>query len=187
MRHRYNTSAIVLARTPLAEASALLYALTPEFGLIKARAQGVRKPGAKLAPAIQTLTEHDAILVRGKEGWRLSGAVLAEDWFHALSTQKRACAGRIARLLLRLVRGESQGTELFSIFRAFLEALTTLTDAEVEHTELLVALHLLRELGLDAGEMPVSNAYDADTMAFVSVNRKALITRINHGISASGL
>lgn len=187
MRHRYNTSAIVIARTPLAEASALLYALTPEFGLIKARAQGVRKAGAKLAPSVQTLTEHDAILVKGKEGWRLSGAVLTEDWFHALSSEKRACAGRIARLLLRLVHGESQGTELFGIYRAFLEALTTQTAEEVEHSELLVALHVLRELGLDAGVMPVSSHYDADTMSFAMQHRKELVTRINHGISASGL
>ena len=51
----------MLARTPLAEASASLLLLTEEFGLARARAQGVRKPGAKMAGALATLAESDVI------------------------------------------------------------------------------------------------------------------------------
>jgi recombinational DNA repair protein (RecF pathway) len=188
MRPRYNTSAIVLARTPLAEASALLYTLTSEFGLVKVRAQGVRKPGAKLAPAVQTLIEHDAILVRGKDGWRLSGAVPTIDWFRALSTSNRSRAGRVGRLLLRLVQGETTDTELFILYRSFIEALTKLEEEDADTAEHLIALRLLKTLGLDAGNIPGEDVlFDATTLTQVRSDKRAYIMRINRGISASGL
>lgn len=188
MRPRYNTSAIVLARTPLAEASTLLYALTSEFGLVKARAQGVRKPGAKLAPAVQTLTEHDAILVRGKDGWRLSGAVLTYNWFEQLSSANRKRAGRVARLLLRLVQGETTDPEFFTHYRSFIQALTTLGEEEADSAEHIVALRLLQTLGLDAGDIPGDgSAYDTETLARLQSDKRTYVLRINRGISASGL
>jgi DNA repair protein RecO len=183
MRPKYGTPSIVLARTPLAEASALLYLLTEDFGLLKARAQGLRKSGAKLAPALQTLTESDVMLVRGKDAWRLSGAILAKDWPRTLSASARARAGRTARLLLRLVHGESTDTELFSIFKGFLEALPTLSEAQADAAEHLVALRLLRELGLDAGEIP--SGYES--LENGETQKRDLIIRINRGIAASGL
>ncbi len=188
MRPRYSAEAIVLARSPLAEASALLYLLTHEFGLVKARAQGVRKPGAKLASAVQTLNESDVILVRGKDGWRLSGATLAKDWFATLPAPARSRAGRISRLLMRLVHGESNDAAPFYIFRGLLETLPTLTDPEADAAETLAALRLLRALGLDAGTIPGGEGqYDASTLAEVIASRRDLILRVNRGIEASGL
>src|ERR1700722_4910107 len=109
MRHKYTTTGIVLARTPIGEASAFITLLTPDLGLIRARAQSVRKPGAKLAAALQTFSESDVIVVRGKEGWRLSGAVLGRAWFSELSLPARLRAGRITSLILRLVHSDSLG------------------------------------------------------------------------------
>jgi len=189
MRPRYSAEAIVLARSPLAEASALLYVLTHEFGLVRVRAQGVRKPGAKLAAAVQTFTESDMILVRGKDGWRLSGAVLAHDWFATLPAGARSRAGRIARLLLRLVHGETSDTASFYIFRGLLEALPMLSEPEADAAETLAALRILRALGLDAGEMPgtTDTDYTKETLATVVAERRVFVMRVNRGIEASGL
>jgi DNA repair protein RecO len=188
MRPRYSSEAIVLARTPLAEASALFYLLTHEFGLVKARAQGIRKPGAKLAAALQTFTESDVILVRGKEGWRLSGAVLATNWFETLPPASRSRAGRIASLLLRFVHGESGDPALFYIFRGLLEALPALSEPEADAAECLAALRLLRALGLDEGTMPGEGEnYTTEVLAPVLEDRRSFVTRINRGIEASGL
>src|SRR5580692_963366 len=109
MRHKYATTGIILSRTPIGEASAFITLLTPDLGLVRARAQSIRKPGAKLAAALQTFSESDVILVRGKDGWRLSGAVLARSWFTELNAPARLRAGRITNLVLRLVHGESSG------------------------------------------------------------------------------
>ncbi len=177
-----------MGRSPLAEASATLFLLTHEFGLVKARAQGVRKAGAKLASAVQTFNESDMILVRGKDGWRLSGAVLAKDWFAALSPVARSRAGRIARLLLRLVHGESNDPAAFYLFRGFLAVLPGLTETEADAAETLAALRILRSLGLDAGEMPGTDEdYSVEVLTNVASDRSLYIKRVNRGIEASGL
>src|SRR3989344_8524709 len=85
MQHKYLTRAIVLGRYPVKEAGSTVVLLTQDLGLVRARAEGLRRSGAKLAHALQTLSEVDATLLRGKEGWRLSGAMLIEPWFSTLT------------------------------------------------------------------------------------------------------
>lgn len=177
MRPNYVTPAIVLSRTSIGEASALVTLLTADFGLLRARAQGVRKSGAKLSHALRTLSELDANLLYGKEGWRLSGASLVEDHFTELSAAARARAGRISLLLLRLVHGETKEPELFRAFRDLLVALKDENEEKQDAGECLAALRIVNALGLDAGEVPAS----------VTGNRKEIIARINQGIAASGL
>ncbi len=187
MRHKYPTDAIVLSRTPLAEESALLTLLTREVGLVRARAQGVRKPGAKLAGALATFAESDVILVAGKEGWRVSGALLQENWFQKLPRAARVRAARISTLLLRLVHGESPDATLFDTFKAFLSALADFPESMHDPAECLAALRLLSALGLDAGEIPEEGLFTSESLLSVADNRSVFITRVNRGIAASGL
>lgn len=177
MRPNYVTPAIVLSRTSIGEASALVTLLTSDFGLLRARAQGVRKSGAKLSHALRTLSELDASLLYGKEGWRLSGASLVEDHFTELPPAARLRAGRISLLLLRLVHGETKEPELFRAFRSLLIALKDEDEEKQDAAECLAALRIVNALGLDAGEVPSS----------IEGNRKEVIARINQGIVASGL
>lgn len=183
MRHKYATQAIVLARTPLKESATLLTLLTEEFGVLRARAEGLRKPGAKLAHALQTLDQCDVTLVRGKEGWRLSGAHLEERWFGKLDRRGRERAGRVNGLLLRLVHGETNDTFLFSIFLRFLKALSGREEEAQDAAECFTALRMLASLGLDAGAIPENNEY----APLAPDERRELVTRINRGIAASGL
>ncbi len=179
MRPKYVTPAIVLARNPHGEANALVTLLTADFGLLRARAQGVRKSGAKLASALTTLSELDASLFYGKEGWRLSGASLTEDHFGNLDTVSRVRAGRISSLLLRLVKGESAEPELFFAMKDFLSTLPGEDEETQDALECRTALRLVSALGLDAGEIPA--------LEEVHTARKEIVARINIGIAASGL
>ena len=183
MRHKYATDAIVLARTPLKESATLLTLLTEEFGVLRARAEGLRKPGSKLAHALQTFDRCEVTLVRGKEGWRLSGALLEERWFSKLDRKGRERAGRVNGLLLRLVQGEVNDTFLFSIFIRFLEALAGREEEGQDAAECFAALRVLASLGLDAGAIPEDHEY----APLPPEERRALVTRINRGIAASGL
>jgi len=176
----------VLARTPLAEASASLSMLTEEFGLIRARAQGIRKPGAKLAGAVQTFAECDVILVRGKDGWRLSGANLVHNRFRDLSPDGRKRAGRIASLMLRLIHGEANDPIPFTLFAEFLEVLPTLSEAQADAAETLVALRLLTFLGLADTALP-ETGYAGELLEKITQERSDYIRKINRGLSASGL
>ncbi|KND51148.1 MAG: DNA repair protein RecO [Parcubacteria bacterium C7867-001] len=186
MRHKYVTTGIVLSRIPLAEASLLVTILTPEFGLIRARVQGVRTPSAKLSSALQTLCESDLMLVRGKEGWRIPNAVLGTNWFRQLSRSARLRAGRIASLIQRLVHGEAGDIALYGAFASFLAALPSLSETEQDAAECLVALRIVRILGLDAGEIP-STEFVPESLSAIVSDRSAIVSRINRGLAASGL
>ncbi len=186
MRHKYSTQALVLARYPIAEAGMVVTLLTPELGLIRARAEGVRRSGAKLAHALQILHASDVILVRGKEGWRLTGALLHEDCFSCLTREGRMRAGRVAGLLLRLVSGELAEPALHAHFYDFVRALPDLTEEEQNGAESLVALRLLHTLGSDAGELPPAG-YTKEALDHALADRTGLVVRINRGITTSGL
>jgi recombinational DNA repair protein (RecF pathway) len=189
MRHKYATRALVLGRTSLREQGSMVVLLTEELGLLRARAEGLRKPGSKLAHALQTFSECDATLLRGKDGWRLSGAILIENWFGRLKRPARERAGRVAGLLLRLVHGEAHDPALFELMHPFLVALPDLGEEEADAAECFAALRLLAALGLDAGALPGGSpvSYDPASLTLTREARQELVLRINRGISASGL
>ena len=184
MRHKYETRGIVLSRLPLGEANAFVTLLTPELGLIRARAQGVRRSGAKLAGALTTFAESDVVIVRGRESWRIAGAVLVENWF----AEPRERAGRISSLLLRLVAGETHDSKLFSIINGFFNILPSLSNDLQEAAEILAALRILAVLGFDKGGISENvSAFTRPLLAEILRDRTRYISRINHGIEASGL
>ncbi len=189
MRHKYETRGLVLARSHTGEANTFVTMMTPDLGLVYARAQSLRKHGAKLAASLVTFAESDVVLVRGKEGWRITGAVLEENWFQRLERiQTRTRATRVSGLLLRLVAGEEPDGRLYPIMRGFFTALVELPTEVHEAAEVLVVLRLLAVLGLDTGEIPGEYAvYTVPMLAEVKKNRLQYIARINTGISASGL
>lgn len=179
----------MLSRSPLGEANASVTLLTRGLGLVRARAQGVRRPGAKLASALTTFAESSLVLVRGKEGWRVTGAVLEENWFIRMRhSSARGVAARVSGLLLRLVAGEANDSALFDILTGFFTALSTLPEEAHETAEILAALRVLAALGLDAGSIPGSvSEFTPAVLATVAGTRTGYIARINHGIGISGL
>ena len=171
------------------EATTLVTLLTSDLGLVQARAQSLRNSGAKLASSLATLTESSVILVRGKEGWRATGAVLEENWFMRLpSVTSQETVARVSGLLLRLVAGEAQDVELFPLMKNFLEALATFPSDLHEGVEILTVLQILQALGLDAGEIPGDTTTITEPFIHTLLeNRVQYVARINTGIAASGL
>jgi len=187
MRHTYDTRAIALGRVPVGEATALIALLTEDLGLVYARAQSVRRPGAKLAAPLATLAESAVALVRGKEQWRVSGAVLAESWFVRLPGGSRASAARLVALLARLVPVESRDPRLFVLVRGALRALAEGGDGRQESIETLATLRLLAVLGLAAYDAGSVDDYARTTLDRAAAERQALIALIDAGLAASGL
>jgi len=165
-----------------------VFVLTPELGLVRALAQSVRKPGAKLSAALATFTESDLVLVRGREWWRVSGAVLHTNWFLQMHDNARQRSSHVAGLLLRLVAGETHDPSLFLIITGFFKALTELPEDMHNAAEMLAVLRILAVLGLDAGEIPgEASLFTQPFLTTVTKNRAKYLARINHGITASGL
>lgn len=189
MRHKYETRGIVLARTSLGEASAYITILTPELGLVRARAQSVRRSGAKLSSALATFAESSVVLVRGKDDWRITGAVLEENWFMQMkSAAARAAAARITGLALRLVAGEVHDQRVYSLLTSYFSALSDIAEDQYESAESLAALRILAILGLDAGDIPGEiTMFSPDVLEKIADNQTEYAARISHGIEASGL
>lgn len=179
MRHKYHTTALVLSRAPLGEANVLVTLLTEEVGLVRARAQALRKPGAKLASALATFAESEVVLVRGAEGWRVAGALLKENWFGQMGSAARTRAARISGLLLRLLPGEAIDPPAFTVIRDTFTAFATEPESLYDAIECRAVLSLLSLLGLDAGDIP--------DLIEMSRERSPFIARINRGIALSGL
>ena len=189
MRHIYETRSIVLSRTPVGEANMLLTLLTSELGLVRVNAQGVRRSGAKLASSLTTFAESHITLLRGREVWRVSGAILKENWFERMSDiAARRCAVRVCGLLTRLVTGEMPDLTLFSIMVGFFEALTEPTSDAYDSVEVLALLRILAALGLDEHEtLEEPSVFVGESLVRVARDRSDYIARINRGIAVSGL
>lgn len=141
-----------------------------------------------MSAGLLTLAEAEVTLLRGKDGWRLAGTILKEDWAHKLPKEARMRAARVLALADRLVRGESTDPSLFMIATRYLSALAELPEDVHDAAESIAALRILAALGLDAGEgYDDIGDYSTETMTQAKADRSALISRINRGIAASGL
>lgn len=189
MRHKYATRGIVVGRAPFGEAHARLAIVTEELGLVHARAAGLRKLQSKLAHALTTFCESDVVLVAGSDGWRLAGAVLAENWFARLATaEARERAGRVASLLVRLSPGEAPECTSYPLFAAYLRALVEGDPALGEAAELVAAEAVLAFAGVgEGGATSAPPDFGRVPLTAALRERTALIARINRGIAASGL
>lgn len=188
MQHKYRTEVLVLARHPLKEHDATVVLATPDFGIIRARTAGLRKPGSKMAAGLQTLMESNIALIRAKDGWRLAGALPLRDWARELSFGNRKRFARVSELMQRLSHGEESEPRLHAEALSFADALSRLPEEEQDAAECLAALRVLHILGHDAGNMPGDFCdYGEKALAVVGGERKTYVARINTGIIASGL
>lgn len=189
MRHKYDTRALALFKTPSGERGAAVTLLTEELGLVRAFAQGIFRPGAKLAPALVTFVESDVTLVRGAEVWRVTGAAPREQWFARMNGfVARERAARVCRLLTRLVVGEEPNSKLFPVVAGFFQTLSELPEDSHDAAELSAVLALLGALGLaDEAHTPVAEAFSAESLAAIARDRSRYVAYANQGIAASGL
>lgn len=167
----------------------LVTLITQDIGLVRARAQGLRRSGAKLAHSLKTFSESSVVLIRGKESWRIAGAVLEEDWFARLEcAEARERVGRISSLLMRLVADETNDKKIFPIVKEFFNALAVVKSDLHEAVEILTALRILAVLGLDGGVIRGEPTdFTQPLLAEVLEKRTSYIARVNNGILASGL
>ena len=73
MYQKYQTEALVLGSRERGEADRVFALYTRDFGLVWARASGVRRENSKMRYALQSYCYIQTGLVRGKRGWRLAG------------------------------------------------------------------------------------------------------------------
>ena len=134
----YTTRGWILGSAPSGEASKMYVLYTEDFGLVTARAQGVRLLSSKMRYNLAEYALCDISLVRGKEFWRLTGATAV-----ALPDSGKLARARVLHLVRRLVQGEERNEKLF-------RALGNLASEDASETDALC--EVLSALGyLDLG------------------------------------
>ena len=96
----HTTEGIVLNKIPYGEYDALYDIYTKGFGKIRARAQGIKKEGAKLKGHLEPLSLVRVTFVLGKHGERLTHATMILFFESMRQSKEKLFAGlRIAALL----------------------------------------------------------------------------------------
>jgi DNA repair protein RecO (recombination protein O) len=192
MHKKFLTRGLVLSKYVSGEANVSIALLTPEWGLIRAAARSARRERSKLRYGLEPLTEGRFSLVRGQGQWRLVG-VEQVSRAGAGSALRRAQAGQVMRLLMRLMPGES-GDEL--LYRSVVEGLTALSrvpdDADASAIECVLVLRVLARLGYlpDLPELTPfveSDFFSQELATAARASRKTLVKLINDSLNASGL
>lgn len=165
-KREVTTRGIVIGRTQAGEGSLRAHLYTEELGLVSAIAKSAREERSKLRAYLTTGTCGMYSLVRGREYWRVTGAVGAVHSLMRRDPEEQGASARVIGVVRQLVHGEGANAALFAAFWEFLHNTNPLV---AEHR---AVAHILASLGYVA-------ASDLDEPNLIEV--------INRGLAASGL
>ncbi|HVV38729.1 MAG TPA: DNA repair protein RecO [Candidatus Paceibacterota bacterium] len=194
MHKLFVSDGVVLGKKGLGEANTLVAILTRELGLVKAVARSARREASKLRYSIEPLSSGTYSFIRGKNEWKLTGAVGAVDEWRAgdISTEKRQAAGRIVRLLMRLIHGEEYNTALYETVAEGLSALSRSQGATVQSIETVLVLRIVSHLGYlpqtpELQPFIEQDFFSIELQAEAEASRALLLKAINDSLTATGL
>lgn len=193
MHQIHITEGIVLGKRGVGEANTLVFVLTKKLGLIRAAARSTRVEKSKLRYGLEPLTYARFSFVRGKHEWRLVGV---EDALHEAvgpSMQRRQAAGRIAKLIMRLVQGEEPVPALFtSLSEGLLFLASAVSEQDAQAIETVLVLRILSQLGYLPHTPEVTpfisdQLFSMELAAAAAQSRSMLVKAINESLQQSGL
>ena len=193
MHQIHSTEGVVLGKRGVGEANTLVFILTQKLGLIRAAARSTRVEKSKLRYGLEPLTIARFTFVRGKHEWRLIGVEnVAHDAVGATLLRRQA-AGRIARLITRLVQGEEPLPTLFSSIKEGLVFLANAASEEdAQAIETVLVLRILAQLGYlphtpEIKPFISDQLFSIELAAAAALSRSFLIKTINESLQQSGL
>ncbi|NEP89670.1 MAG: DNA repair protein RecO [Okeania sp. SIO2C2] len=152
----YKATGINLKAIPIGESDRLLTILTPEYGLIRVVAPGVRKPKSKLGGRSELFVVNQLLISQGRSLDRINQAETILSYAGLSQNLGKLAAGQyLAELVLHQALSEHPQTELFYLLSEHLgriEKLQNKTD-RLWHTQLISYLahgiyHLLAIEGI---------------------------------------
>lgn len=186
------TEGLVLAKRGRGEANTSVVLLTEKLGVIRASARSARLERSKLRYGLETLTAGTFSFVRGKHDWKLTGAEDLSRQCVGQGRGARTAAGRIARLLLRLIQGEEPVAQLYRAVMAGLTYIASADDRDIELVECLTVLRILSLLGYVHGGHALepflaTSDVTGELLERVRTSKQTLIRAINASLSETGL
>ena len=157
--HIYETEAFILFSRGVGEANRLYYLFTPQFGLILALAQGVRKTENKLRHHLTDYSLVRIVLIKGREYWRITGSETIFSSKEIKDQDSRRIILRLFAVLRQLLAGPEESHWLFSDLRLVFDYLLggQLSPEQRANLETIFLLRLLNHLGY----LPEDKRFDA--------------------------
>ncbi len=186
------TDGIVLKKSFRGEANVAVSILTRELGLLRAVVRSARREKSKLRYGIEPLTQGRFSFVRGQREWRLVGMEGVSRLFPTLSFPHTSAAGRIVKLLLRLIQGQEPTPLLYKTLQEGLISISCVQEKDLQNTECVLVLRILAHLGYVA-HVPelapfMENDFFSEELAAAAVHSRSLLIRtINQSLKASEL
>lgn len=192
MHKVFVTEGVVLGKRGVGEAHTLVWILTHELGLIRGKATSARAEVSKLRYGLETLTVGRYSMVRGKAEWKLTGVENISHEITAGEPDRRTRAGKIAKLLLRLIHGEERVPALYTAVVGGLKAIAhSKTPEDADALETVLVLRVLAHLGYlphtQALSQFIEGEYSLELAAEALKSRSVLIRAINESLIATGL
>ncbi len=190
MYQKYHTEALVLGSYENGEADRTMILFTRDFGLVRARATGVRSEHSKMRYALQHFSRSAVSLVKGKRGWRVAGGIAKR--LPAPGSKGLSSFARIAELVTRLVGIEERNDYLFA---ALSEAQRTLLERHVPAAatiEIVCVARVLFSLGYLSTEamqttLFTHTAYGDEHIQEAEVLKETMLKSINSAIAETQL
>ncbi len=183
---------IVVGRHAVGEGSARILLYTDLFGLVSPLAKSSREERSKLRAHLQVGTRGEFTLVKGREVWRLVGAVKTLNSFFGEEEKERSEAvANVLSIVRQFIKGEGHDEFLFEALWGFLVSISNADKKHIGVCESLAVFRLLSALGyvsVDVGtDSLLSSGYGSEALSEAENRRHAIVRTINEGITASGL
>ena len=191
MHEKHITEGIVLGKRAVGEANTLVFVLTRELGLVRAKATSARREASKLRYGLEPLSQGRYSFVKGRSEWRLTGVDAVSRDLLAASPAQHKRLGQVSRLLLRLVLGAQHSPELYKTVEDGFKTLSRV-ETDADSIECVLVLRILAHLGY-LPELPAlapfvqSDQFTPELAAQAAASRRLLIKLINDSLQATGL
>ena len=182
------TKAVVLNSFPFGESDKQLLLLTEKYGMIRVRAQGIRKEKSKLKQSIQEYSFCEVSLVHGKAGWRLTNALFEFNiLFEVQNSDVKVAIVRVLDLVSKLVIDQAEDDEIYSIVDQFISLALDKEGIDSKQYETVFLLNILGKLGY-VDMNPFIDILNSNSFEGVKEEQiKKMTVVINQGIRESGL
>ncbi len=150
----YITEALICASIDSQTSDRSFLLFTREAGMVYAHAQSVREERSKHRYSLQECAHARVTLVRGKVGWRVTGAEPLHNFYSLAATREaRAFVRNLVLLIRRVMQGE---TPHETIFDEVVFACMHLMEHMPAKLESILSLRILHALGYIASDTSIA-------------------------------
>lgn len=146
----YKYTGIILNKKNVAETDRIYTAYTREAGKIRVLGKGVRKPNAKLAGSLETLTMAEIFVAKSWGMGKITGAIVLDNFLNIKSNfDALEKVGRVLDTFGKIIADQEKDEKIFEIFSEYLKSTDKLSigEKETDKMDILVLGFLFKLMG----------------------------------------